>query len=574
MADDFDKKPPPPEDDGWGDAADSGTAESGAADSGTAGLGATGLPDPEQTGSPQSNSESAQEQSHAQKTQSHEQAVHEASQEMAEEDADEWSDPVNIEGRVAALEEKSHLPASERAVPEFVSIPPSPVEIVSARTVMPETTLPETTLPETTLPEPMPGGLTEDAQAGVLAGDALAKNTQAAGTLHEEAHLEDTQAAGTLHEEAQLAGVQLGEAAGVWHAEAQLAGVPLGEAQAVDDEDAPQWSRDDIELPAPSSDMLAAAGVLAEKEDPKAEKRRKKRLRGPRTQLTQRQQIIMIGGAAAVVVVGIGALLGYFNSKHYYFVCDTDGIRAEQGRFWPWGQSPLSGPAFREIRIPKDVLCTSREYDSHAELEDAFLSALLSQATTLLSSGDSDQVSEAAQQLEQALLLTRDPERSKERNLAKRLQGDVLYWHGAAEIEQAIRSLKAAAEQFKKATAKRPRHSSDANPWAEHALYLQEELDKGPRSLRKDESPKDEPHFQGLSDPKPDTRADAQPRTPDQDVWPSDGLQPDKPDETPASQPNGGTTLDAGTGSADGSHSTDANSPRPDAGLPKGGVLL
>ncbi len=534
MADDFDKKPPPPEDDGWGDAAE---------------LGAVETPVPEQAGLPQNKSESAQELSHTQAPQSREHAVPDPSQELAEED--EWSDPVNIEGRVAALEEKSHLPVSERAVPEFVSIPPSPVEIVST---------------QATPQEPIPvGEVAEDAHQGVLAGQAPVEVEVLVG----DAQLNNAQANGELHADAQLHEVPLGEAAGELHADVQLAGVPLGEAQAVDDEDAPQWSRDDIELPAPSSDMLAAAGVLAAKEDPKAEKRRKKRVRNPRTQLTQRQQIIMIGGAAAVVVVGISALLGYFNSKHYYFVCDTDAIRAEQGRFWPWGQSPLSGPAFREIRIPKDVLCTSQEYDSHAELEDAFLSALLSQATTLLSSGDSERVSEAAQQLEQVLLLTRDPERSKERNLAKRLQGDVLYWHGAAEIEQAIRSLKAAAEQFEKATAKRPRHSSDANPWAEHALYLQEELDKGPRSLRKDESPKDEPHFQGLSDPKPDTRSDNQTPTPDEDVWPSDGSQTSDPEETPINQPNSDAPLDAGTGPADGSPS-----PPPDASLPKGGVLL
>ncbi len=319
----------------------------------------------------------------------------------------------------------------------------------------------------------------------------------------------------------------------------------------VADEDAPQWNHDDEQIPAPSSDMLAAAEVLAEKEDPKAEKRRKRRERGPKTQLTRRQLGVIIGGGSLALLVAICALLGWFNAKHYYLVCQTKSISAQQGRFWPWGQSQLDGDAFRNIRIPSDVLCANKEFDSRNQLEIAFLAALLEQSTALLAEGDTDLVDEAERQLEQALLLSRTQDRETQRAEAKRLQGDVLYLRAAAEIQQAQQVLQSASNHFDAAAAMRPRHSNDANAWAEHGRFISSEIDKGPKVLRKDELPKAKPHFQGLSE---------------------------SPVPRPAEESGASVPIEPVEDSADAgvppSVAPDAQPFSPDAGLPKGGVLL
>jgi hypothetical protein len=300
--------------------------------------------------------------------------------------------------------------------------------------------------------------------------------------------------------------------------------------------------------------MLATAGALAAMEDqPAAKKRRKreKRLKkDPKTQLTRRQQFFLVGGAALLVISAVCAVLGWLNSKNYYLVCGKRSITAEQGSFWPYGRSPLPGEAFKAIAGTHE--CASRHFESRDELERAFLTALIEQATRLLTSGDAEQVAAAEQELQQALLLSRDPERGEERAMAERLQGDVAYWRGAAEIQGALETLRNSAEYFEEAATRRPRHSNDANAWAEHARFIGSEIDKGPRTLRKDESAKEEPHFQGLSNPDNPVET-----TPD----PPEPLTPTTPVE-PAAVP-----IDAGV---------DAKPPEvpADAKLPTGGVLL
>ena len=163
----------------------------------------------------------------------------------------------------------------------------------------------------------------------------------------------------------------------------------------------------------------------------------------------------------------------------------------------------------------------------------------------------------AEQQLEQALLLTRDPTRSEERAEVLRLQGDVSYWRAAAEMERALEILRSSARLFEEAASKRPKHSTDASPWAEHALFISSEIDKGPRSLRKDDSPKEKPHFQGLSqEAKPGV-------TPTVTPLPEPGEEPEA-----AAAP----VPDAGVPSS-GQVPTEP-APVPDAALPQGGVLL
>tara|TARA_R110002073_G_scaffold225022_8_gene385453 strand:- start:2281 stop:3678 length:1398 start_codon:yes stop_codon:yes gene_type:complete len=330
----------------------------------------------------------------------------------------------------------------------------------------------------------------------------------------------------------------------------------------VDDEDAPQWSApspaknptETMAVPAPSSDMLAVADVIAKKKsDPKAKKRKEPVERNTSSGLTRKQLIRLIAGAVLLVITGVGAILGWLNSQNYYLVCGTKNIRAEQGRFWPTGQNPLPGPAFRPISVPSDALCQSTSFDSRAELELAFLDALLKQSTKLLTSGGSEQVSVAEAQLDQALLLTREPERAEQRELAERLQGDVSYWRGAAEIQRAAEVLQVGASNFEEAAGKRPRHSSDAQAWAEHARFIAEEIDKGPRSLRADEAPKEKPHFGGLTAPI------VAPITPGK-------TQPESSGPGPEASP-----IDAGVPTA---APADADVPPIDAALPRGGVLL
>jgi hypothetical protein len=304
--------------------------------------------------------------------------------------------------------------------------------------------------------------------------------------------------------------------------------------------------------------MVAAAGVLAEKEkQPAAQKRRKReksKEKDPKTQLTRRQQWFLVGGSALLVLTAVCAVLGWLNNKNYYFVCGTRSITAEQGSFWPYGRSPLPGEAFKPI--VGDFPCESRHFDKRDELEKAFLAALIDQATRLLASGDPEHVSTAEQELQQVLLLSRNPERAEERDMAERLQGDVSYWRGAAEIQSALETLRTSAEFFDEAATRRPRHSSDASAWAEHARFIGSEIDKGPRSLRKDESPKEQPHFQGLSSPDAAAKP-AKPTKADPSLTPNTDTAVQVP-ELP---------IDAGVDAA-------PPPPRSDAALPTGGVLL
>jgi hypothetical protein len=332
--------------------------------------------------------------------------------------------------------------------------------------------------------------------------------------------------------------------------------IPSGAAPALAPsgvDDAPQWSKSDSSGPTNSSDMQVLAAL---DEQPAAKKRRKraKRLKkDPKTQLTRRQQFFLIGGAAALVVAVVCAVLGWLNSQNYYLVCGTQSITAEQGSFWPYGRSALSGEEFKGI--VGDHPCTSRQFESREELERAFLAELIGHATQLLSPTKvaPEQVLAAEQELGQALLLSRDPERGEERAMAERLKGDVSYWKGAAEIQGALETLRKSATLFEEAATRLPRHSRDSSEWAEHARFIASEIDKGPRALRKDESAKEEPHFQGLGNPdgpvKPTEPTEQEPDT---------QVTPEAPIELPA---------DAGV---------DAAPPEvpADASLPTGGVLL
>jgi hypothetical protein len=308
-------------------------------------------------------------------------------------------------------------------------------------------------------------------------------------------------------------------------------------------DDAPQWEPEPVDLPPPSSDMLAAAGIhktsTSSDDQPVASER---------SRLTTKQLAFLIGAGVLMVIIAAIAIAGWFNHQNYYLVCGTDAIRAQQGDFWPWGQSDLEGERFRPIPVPGEVLCEDIHFGSEEELEEAFLAALLDRTTAMLTSGDAETVDRAEKQIEQLFLLTRTEEHRAQRQKAQRLQGDVSYWRGYAAVEQAKKLLLESAKQFEDAATRRPRHSTDAHTWSKYARKIGEELGAGPSELR--DKPESRPTYEPVESPI------------------HEGQSPIEEPKTPAGS-DAGTAFPATAPPADASPP-----PPPDAGLPKGGVLL
>ena len=292
--------------------------------------------------------------------------------------------------------------------------------------------------------------------------------------------------------------------------------------------------------PLPNDDLRSAVGLDdgSSGGDGGPPKRRSPRLSG-------KQRAILVAAALATILIGVGGILSWLNSQHYYFVCGTKNITAEKGRTWPWGQRTLEGPRWRPIPIGDE--CVEHSVDSAEELEALFLDTLLRRASELLTRDDPDSILEAEKELEQATLLTRSPQRRARRKEVDRLQGDVQYWRAAGEIEAAIQKLADAGKRFDDAAARRPRHKNDASSWAEHARAMSDEIRMGPKELR-DETPvraDGRPHFTGTEPgSEPPRKAPTNPGD----------AGPDPQQPSPAAP--------------------DAGPPPPDAGLPRGGVLL
>ena len=247
---------------------------------------------------------------------------------------------------------------------------------------------------------------------------------------------------------------------------------------------------------------------------------------------------VLGGGVAALV------FLGRANAGHYYFSCQADRVVAARGRsFPPWGTTNLGGAAWKAIKIPPSAECVSAETEDRFELETRFIDALVEQATARLAIHATAEVDEAEQQLNQALLLSRAPERRDRRKDVERLLGDVVYWRAAAQVESSIQDLERAARTFDDATARRPRHASDGATWAEHVRAVIEELRRGPAAMRQTSAAEGAPPF-GPPPGAPVRESDG-----GAEVAPPGVLLP--------------LDLDAGT------------PPKPaDAALPTGGVLL
>jgi hypothetical protein len=190
---------------------------------------------------------------------------------------------------------------------------------------------------------------------------------------------------------------------------------------------------------------------------------------------------VVAAAATIAAAVAVLVVLGQLHARRHVLRCGAKAITAERGRsFPPWGWERLGGPAWRPITIPPGAECTERETDDLAQLEGWFLEHLTEQATAKLSGASPGDVDRAEAELEQALLLSRSPERRDLRKELERLRGDVTYWRAAAKVKSAAATLADAAAAFDAAAAQRPRHASDPSRWATFVRSLAATLEAGP----------------------------------------------------------------------------------------------
>jgi hypothetical protein len=200
----------------------------------------------------------------------------------------------------------------------------------------------------------------------------------------------------------------------------------------------------------------------------------------------RRRTMVMLALAIALgVMITAFVILGRLNKDRYFLACTASEIRAEQGRgFPPWGSAPLAGAEWKPIAIPPDAECHEHEVDDLAALTTDYLAALVEQAQLRLTAKTVTEVDLAAAQLEQALLLSREPSRRDHRSEIGRLLGDVEYWRATARLRSAIETLGQAATQFDAAADRRPHHVGDSAAWAEHARRAAATLGAGPGGLQ------------------------------------------------------------------------------------------
>jgi hypothetical protein len=194
-----------------------------------------------------------------------------------------------------------------------------------------------------------------------------------------------------------------------------------------------------------------------------------------------RSRWILLACAAALLVTA--GILGYFNSKKYYFTCDDSFIAAERGRFFPWGRAELSGKKWEHIPIGPEVRCGDSTVASEDELTDLFARAIIDRATDMLGRDDKNvDLEEAARRLDQALLLTRAPD-SERRKKVDNLRGDLAYRRAQRRYTSGVTALREAAALYEKAATHVPVHTRDGATWSEFTTTMAGELDKGPHEL-------------------------------------------------------------------------------------------
>jgi hypothetical protein len=251
--------------------------------------------------------------------------------------------------------------------------------------------------------------------------------------------------------------------------------------------------------------------------------------------------VVALSGLFGATIASF-VLLGSANEQHYYLRCSAKQITAERGRsFPPWGSVRMGGAAWKPIAIPPAVECTSRDTDDPLALEGWYLDALVERATAKLAGASPGDIDLAQAELEQAMLLTRSPERRDQRTELERLLGDVTYWRAAAKVKAAAASLDEAAKRFDEAVAKRPRHASDAGAWAELARDTAAVLGAGPGGSGGPRLPPS-----GVPLPAANVRAPAPPGVALPVETPFIGTPPDagvEPDAATSAIPSGGVLL-------------------------------
>jgi hypothetical protein len=249
-----------------------------------------------------------------------------------------------------------------------------------------------------------------------------------------------------------------------------------------------------------------------------------------------RRTLLVFGVGALAVITGVIVVLSWINSHGFYFVCESNQIVSQRGRWLPWGRALLEGDEWTPIEKPPGTRCSDQRFAELDELRSAFASALLKRANATLAEATKEQISADAlkiadAQLVQALLLLAGSEQTDQRKQIERLQGDVEYRHGAAEVREAIARLKKAGDKFEDAAARGPRHAGDSRTWADYTRVLADELRQGPPKIRPEtpRPPDTPPPFSGTGpaiDPaaRPDAAKDdkaGDTENPDSDPAPS-----------------------------------------------------
>jgi hypothetical protein len=255
----------------------------------------------------------------------------------------------------------------------------------------------------------------------------------------------------------------------------------------------------DTILPASLDDSALddAVGARAGKKKKKKKKREKREnlpeLDDDGNPRGMNRKTMIVIGAALVTGVGIAALvlLGRVNAERYFLTCTTKEAVAEKGRaFPPWGSNRMTGAEWRPVPLPANAQCKTEELGERETLEAKFLDLLLERTSVALSVKNLGEVipgdakvtplDAIAAQLEQALLLSRAPERGDQRKQVERMLGDVQYWRASLRLRDANAALVDASRQFDAAALQRPMHVSDAGAWAELVRRVSDELRAGP----------------------------------------------------------------------------------------------
>lgn len=296
--------------------------------------------------------------------------------------------------------------------------------------------------------------------------------------------------------------------------------------------------------------------------------------------------LMLIGFIIAMVV------LGRINGDTYFLRCGERHMVAEKGRgFPPWGQSALSGEAWKPIAIPLGMECQNREVAELEELREVYRQAMLDLADAWLTrerprGEGGERIGEIQAQLEQALLLSRSASQET-RNRIQRYLADVEYWRSRDQIEAARRELVAASKRLQSAWRHDARYSNtDAARWQALIDSITTMLERGPDAAAGATRPGTPPGQESGQTSKQipgQTSNRASGQTPARTSNQTPGQTPDpirdQPAPPAAGQPPGTEPPDTSKSKPDVAPGVllplpaDAMPPTPDAGVPAGGTM-